>query len=872
MGNKQSSGRKVTLQRLYDTLYEERRKHPQFNRLELNLLVNDLNKYGFNISSRHNDGRSKTITELSDEISRLTLINVAKIARYDGQSYANKMKMIKGLVAIVNKYYKADIITTYETFDGTEDRPLEEIVDDIYMVIDKVRRNLMQTHDRIITRYNDLYQTLGEKYNVLNSQLNQEFNNAQKILTAQGTKEQEMKNLSELYTKANEVLKTKLSVIATKATEFYEQKLNLVLDRMPMYETYRQKLGSIGDSSLRKRKKLEIVLNALLSLSHNSHACSQCYDTLELNVATFGRATKQEKFNELKARYRELIRKYGEHDERIAGFTECVKLIIKDIESDMTLCSLNTEPSIVYDMYSVTAENIGELTKYQRNQLRKKVIATFMDIYHLSDIRGDSATDEVWNVEEGEDTMGPEYKIKKIIGRLIQEIKRFTNISRAEGKLVASDICIIPYAVVDFNVDKLFENIERLEKEVTVDANRNVKGQLKYQIRQIRDIAKQLRDIYIANSEQLQSGRGETIITGGRSRCVRRYGGASRVPRLRTYRELKYGGDLVIDNDYTVFMNKLNAINVDDVKIAIPEMLTALTDFKSELNTLIANLPGGTDYIKLVNTIGNISNKFINLCNDIISKSNDMVGSGENSTIITIDASRKYKEYADYVNYIEKVSNKLSEFIQEMNSYNTDTLKTNIKNIFEAVKMMFENIKISLSYIRLKVVINDLDENKYNLKEIERIKNRLLSISRINEETKTNLLNQLAELIGQTEEHQKQVSDVYRDISNVDESDISEDLNNRFNELYKKIRSKNTDIFAKIGEIGKQVDRLKVQEQQESQLPSQQEQSQEKQPEIIRVEESSMSSTSGLNPNEKIKIIVTKLNETINLCDKILTL
>ena len=170
----------VTIGRIRQACQKNSKLPEKVRKFQTQLLANDLNKLGFNIPIKGKEGGEASINEMCNRITK-AVPNVSDVCMINSENRGNTDEALKKIVEHFNDHYGSNILF-YKNQFGPENkenmRDVESICDDLYMVEDRVRRNLeddtTMTKKKLLEGINQLQtykKVLNDDFNVLFSRL-----------------------------------------------------------------------------------------------------------------------------------------------------------------------------------------------------------------------------------------------------------------------------------------------------------------------------------------------------------------------------------------------------------------------------------------------------------------------------------------------------------------------------------------------------------------------------------------------------------------------------------------------------------------------------------------------------------------------------
>ena len=381
----------LTFSKIADIIYDVNEYDDGYKHARLLSLVRYMNKtLGFTIRLRRNDGHIRSDREIARDIQDMALANVESKLMFTGKSDEDQRKIVENLVKMVNRNFGSNILLKYTDFNGTHQRSIEELSDDLYMVFDKVRNKLKVNRGLVHSRITKLNEQLKKRLVSFNRRMNDTFLNSSNTRGQIVEKRGLLKKLSELINNVQKKMIDETQIAVRGLRDAHEGRMDKVIAAFPGYSSFSTSLGRISDPMRRKQKKLEIVVKALLSMTTNNIRCTECYARLQVNIGGFASMSKINKLNYIKSRYDDLMS--DADDELKAKLLLCFNTIIRDIENDLQSCSASTDPMIVNTMDSLTVSNFANLTSVDKNSIRQFIINSIISKYTPGNVATPSIT------------------------------------------------------------------------------------------------------------------------------------------------------------------------------------------------------------------------------------------------------------------------------------------------------------------------------------------------------------------------------------------------------------------------------------------------------------------------------------------------
>lgn len=344
-----------------------------FKHARLMSLVTYLNKtLGFNIQIRKKDRTMRSDFEIARDIQDFALTNAEKRLMFTGKTDKEQRVIVTNLVKMVNRTYGSNILLKYIDFNGEHERSIEELSDDLYMIFDKVREKINKNTGLVSKRITNLFDKLKKRKKMFDKSMNDTFMAVTKSTDDIKEQRSNLNELNEFIENIQKKMITRTQNVLTELTESHENQMDKVLNAFPSFSSF-SNLNGISQNDVRRNRKLELVVKAILNLSTNNIRCNACYEKLDINLGSFYSMEKINKLSYIKTKYNQLIQDIQDKSLR-AQLRECYEKILKDIENDLKSCGPSTTPSVINTMNDLVVENIGKINIEDKERLRKKMI------------------------------------------------------------------------------------------------------------------------------------------------------------------------------------------------------------------------------------------------------------------------------------------------------------------------------------------------------------------------------------------------------------------------------------------------------------------------------------------------------------------
>jgi len=161
----------MTLNRIRTACQRDDTMPAELKKFNVQLLVNDMNTLGFDIPLQSNNGKEYDADELCKEIKKKALPDVEELCMMNASKKGEAMHAVEQMVGMFNKYYGARIQTYKNPLDKSRGkRGVQELCDDLYLVMDKMKRRLADRPAEIKGKLQQMIAELEYKKKMIDGQ------------------------------------------------------------------------------------------------------------------------------------------------------------------------------------------------------------------------------------------------------------------------------------------------------------------------------------------------------------------------------------------------------------------------------------------------------------------------------------------------------------------------------------------------------------------------------------------------------------------------------------------------------------------------------------------------------------------------------
>ena len=161
----------MTLNRIRTACQRDDTMPSELKKFNVQLLVNDMNTLGFDIPLQSSSGKEYDADELCKEIKKKSLPDVEELCMMNASKKGEAMHAVEQMVGMFNKYYGARIQLYKNPLDKSRGkRGVQELCDDLYLVMDKMKRRLADRPAEIKGKLRDMITELEYKKRMIDGQ------------------------------------------------------------------------------------------------------------------------------------------------------------------------------------------------------------------------------------------------------------------------------------------------------------------------------------------------------------------------------------------------------------------------------------------------------------------------------------------------------------------------------------------------------------------------------------------------------------------------------------------------------------------------------------------------------------------------------
>ncbi len=161
----------MTLNRIRTSCQRDDSMPAELKKFNVQLLVNDMNTLGFDIPLQSSSGKEYDADELCKEIKKKALPDVEELCMMNASKKGEAMHAVEQMVGMFNKYYGARIQMYKNPLDKSRGkRGVQELCDDLYLVMDKMKRRLADRPAEIKGKLQQMISELEYKKKMIDGQ------------------------------------------------------------------------------------------------------------------------------------------------------------------------------------------------------------------------------------------------------------------------------------------------------------------------------------------------------------------------------------------------------------------------------------------------------------------------------------------------------------------------------------------------------------------------------------------------------------------------------------------------------------------------------------------------------------------------------
>lgn len=161
----------MTLNRIRTACQRDDSMPTELKKFNVQLLVNDMNTLGFDIPIKDSRGKEYGPDELCREIKKKALPDVEELCMMNASKKGEAVHAVEQMVNMFNKYYGARVQLYKNPLDKSRGkRGVQELCDDLYMVMDKMRRRLADRPGEIKNKLKHMIAELEYKKQMIDGQ------------------------------------------------------------------------------------------------------------------------------------------------------------------------------------------------------------------------------------------------------------------------------------------------------------------------------------------------------------------------------------------------------------------------------------------------------------------------------------------------------------------------------------------------------------------------------------------------------------------------------------------------------------------------------------------------------------------------------
>lgn len=325
----------VTLNRIREACQRDDSIPESLKGFKVNLLANDLNALGFNISTVDSRGHSLSSEDVCRKIKEQAVPDVEEVCMMNASRKGEAMHAVEQMVKHFNKHYGARISILKNPLDpGQGKRSISDMCDDLYLVSDKLYRKLSDRPDVIKKKLSQEIDKLHQYKLKLERQFNHVLGN---LASSRGAERDKLREKLEVAKKLQSVVSHELAQQLNHARQNYQttvQELNIKAPKLQgqlgwAIDQYR--LARYGDDD---KAKVAALLGIMKQMGPAVDGCSACIRKFGLGVQQYydmARRNLPELQESLMNKYISLMQETKDRDE-LLQLKKCYELLLLERE------------------------------------------------------------------------------------------------------------------------------------------------------------------------------------------------------------------------------------------------------------------------------------------------------------------------------------------------------------------------------------------------------------------------------------------------------------------------------------------------------------------------------------------------------------
>lgn len=335
----------MTLNRIRTACQRDTSMPEELKKFNVQLLVNDLNTLGFDISLKDSRGRERDSDELCKDIKKAALPDVEELCMMNASKKGEAMHAVEQMVSMFNKYYGARIQLYKNPLDKSRGkRGISDLCDDLYMVMDKMKRRLTDHPTVVKTKLKRMIDELELQKRKIDGQFG-----AMMVNLRMAKDKDKMDEKLKLASTLQDIVSTELG----RQTEFAKEKWGTMMQELGPYVRQRMPTGAPGVPSplatledklrayrdirfldLRHDEKVKRLLEILKASAPAIQSCKRCVDKFGLSLEQYlsDDSKQQAKFSDAMAAKFKVLMREAKDNKELRDLVNCYQMLLDDRE------------------------------------------------------------------------------------------------------------------------------------------------------------------------------------------------------------------------------------------------------------------------------------------------------------------------------------------------------------------------------------------------------------------------------------------------------------------------------------------------------------------------------------------------------------
>lgn len=351
----------LSLNRIRDACQADSPVSKEISQYKVRLLANDMNAMGMHIPVRDSRGRPLSEDDICTEISRRAIPNVENVCMiHRGRGKKDVQALVEKMARHFNDNYGARISIYKNPLDHSSGkRKVSDICDDLYMVSDKLLRNLTDEPKIIKSKLEKALSNLAQQKALLESQFNRSLSNLAQAKSKDKYKDQikaaqVMQDI--VVGNLNQQLQNATAQYATLKEQLegpYAQNLKSIDMDLSQYGLFGAPGMGMGTGNMpfaEPTYKLGPLLSAMQKFPVAINTCTKCLRQYNLSLDDYQRLSAKENFpHELQKLYLQLRQRAHDKNDRAAldNLNKCYTNLLYSGPEQCTMDSrVNTKEAV----------------------------------------------------------------------------------------------------------------------------------------------------------------------------------------------------------------------------------------------------------------------------------------------------------------------------------------------------------------------------------------------------------------------------------------------------------------------------------------------------------------------------------------------